>query len=236
MHTNKTVVITGTSKGIGQMLAGHFLTQGMTVYGCSRGEATITHAAYHHEQVDLRDEMQVMRWVRSIRKSSEGIDILICNAADTSANMLTAHTSAAKLNEILSINFGGTYLVCREVSKLMLLKKYGRIITFSSMSVSLHEEGTSAYTASKAAVVEFTKVLAKELAAHHITCNVIAPSVYYTDTVQETLGQEILDHALSRLTIQRALTDADICHTVDYLASPLSAQVTGQVIHLGLVS
>lgn len=218
------------------MLAGHFVQQGMTVYGCSRGEATITHPSYHHEQVDLRDEMQIMRWVRTIRRSSEGVDILICNAADTSANMLTAQTSAAKLNEILSVNFGGTYIVCREVSKLMLLRKYGRIINFSSMSVSLHEQGTSAYSASKSAVVEFSKILAREVAAHNITCNVVAPSVYYTDTVQQTLGQDILDHALRSLTIQRALTDADICHTIDYLASPLSGQVTGQVIHLGLVS
>ena len=236
MDANNVVVITGASKGIGKTLVEFYLGKGCTVHGCSRGEATISHPLYLHDQVDLTEEMQIMSWVRRIRKASQRIDVLICNAADTSANMLAASTSAQKLNQIMAVNFGGTYIACREVSKVMMLQKYGRIINVSSMSVGLHEEGTSAYSASKSAIVEFTKILAKETARFNITCNVIAPSVYLSAQVEETLGKDILDHALSRLTIQRALTDEDICHTVDYLSSPLSGQVTGQVIHLGLVA
>lgn len=235
METQQTVVITGTSKGMGKMLAAFFLAQGCRVFGCSRSAASIDNPAYTHQQLDITDEQQVMGWVRSIKRAAGRIDVLICNAADTSANKLVATTAGADLDRILQINFRGTFLVCREVTKIMMLQQYGRIINVSSMSAGLHEEGTAAYSASKSAVVEFTKVLAKEMARFQVTCNVVAPSVYLTEQVQENLGGDILKRAIEQLTIKRPLTDQDICHTVQFLAHPHSSQITGQVIYLGLV-
>jgi 3-oxoacyl-[acyl-carrier protein] reductase len=103
------------------------------------------------------------------------------------------------------------------------------------MAVGLHEEGTSAYSASKSAVVEMTKILAKELAPLGVTCNVVAPSMIMTDAV-ESLGETVIARALEKLTIKRTLTIEEIANVVLFLINPESRCVTGQVIHLGLVS
>ena len=228
------MVITGTSKGIGYGMAKHFLAQGSSVAGCSRGVATIEHDNYSHSPVDIGNEDQVRGWIRAVKKQFGRIDILVCNAGVAPANLLMAMTSGAVLIDLLRVNIAGSYYVCREVSKIMLLQRAGRIITLSSMAVGLHEEGTSAYSASKSAVVEMTKIMAKELAPAGITCNVIAPSVLMTDSV-EALGKDIVERALSRLTVKRAATIEEVCNIVGFFSSPESACVTGQVIHMGLV-
>jgi 3-oxoacyl-[acyl-carrier protein] reductase len=116
----------------------------------------------------------------------------------------------------------------------MMAAGAGRIVTISSMAVGLHEEGTSAYGAAKAAIVEMTKVLARELAPHGITANVLAPSMYPSDAFA-ALGEKVQDRARAKLTIQRTLTIAEIANVVEFFAAPESRAVTGQVIHLGLV-
>jgi 3-oxoacyl-[acyl-carrier protein] reductase len=145
-----------------------------------------------------------------------------------------AMTPGKVLEPLLRTNVSGTYYVCREVAKVMILQRSGRIITLSSMAVGLHEEGTSAYSASKSAVVEMTKILAKELAPLGITSNVIAPSMVKTEAL-EALGQGVIARALQKLTIKRTLTIEEICNVISFFAAPDSACITGQVIHMGLV-
>jgi 3-oxoacyl-[acyl-carrier protein] reductase len=79
-----------------------------------------------------------------------------------------------------------------------------------------------------------TKIMAKELAPLGITCNVIAPSMFMTDAVQD-LGGKVIEHALDKLTIKRTLTIEEICNVVSFFAAPASSCITGQVIHMGLV-
>jgi 3-oxoacyl-[acyl-carrier protein] reductase len=228
------MVITGTSKGIGNGIARHFLAHGYRVAGCSRGAATIEHDLYFHSSVDVSSEEQVRSWIRAIKSRYQRIDVLVCSAGNAPANLLMAMTSGAVLSDLLQVNIAGSFYVCREVSKVMVLQRSGRIITTSSMAVGLHEEGTSAYAASKSAIVEMTKIMAKELAPAGITCNVIAPSMLMTDAV-EKLGQEIIARALSKLTIKRTVTMEEICNIVAFFAAPQSSCITGQVIHMGLV-
>lgn len=234
MNDKPVAVITGTSKGIGLSLVYHFLELGYQVCGCSRGDAAIQDAHYYHLTLDVKDEIDVTVWVRTIKKMFGRIDVLICNAAYAPANMLLMATTGEMLDEVMSTNVKGTYLVCREVSKAMMLQKSGRIITVSSMAAGLHAEGTSAYAASKSAIVEMTKILAKEVARFGITCNVIAPSMIKTESVKK-LGDKVMEHALSQLTVKREVTMAEINNVVDFLCNPNSGCITGQVIHMGLV-
>lgn len=229
------MVITGTSRGIGRGMAEYFLQRGYRVAGCSRSPAALALDGYLHAQVDVADEVQVRSWIRSIKNTLGQIDVLVCNAGVANAATLLTMTSTEMLEEALRTNVLGTYVVCREVAKAMMRQQSGRIITFSSMAVGLHEEGTSAYAASKSAIVEMTKVLAKELAPLGVTCNVIAPSVYTTLAV-EALGEQVTAHALDRLTIKRRLTIEEICNVIAFFAAPESGCITGQVIHMGLVS
>lgn len=228
------MVVTGSSKGIGNGIAAHFLAQGYRVAGCSRGQSTIFDDNYIHTALDVSDENEVRSWIRSVKKTYKRIDVLVCNAGYAPANLLMTMTSSQVLNTLLHTNIAGSFYVCREVSKVMMLQKSGRIITISSMAVGLHEEGTSAYSASKSAIVEMTKVIAKELAPMGITCNVIAPSMLMTDAVEE-LGEEVIERALSKLTIKRSVTNQELCNVVSFFAAPESRCITGQVIHMGLV-
>lgn len=228
------IVITGTSKGIGHEVARHYLAQGWRVAGCSRGETTIDASHYLHTQVDIGDEKQVMRWIRAVKRVWGRIDVLLSNAGYAPANLLLAMTSGEVIDRLLRTNVAGNFHVCREVAKVMTLQQSGTIITISSMSVGLHEEGTAAYAASKSAIVEMTKIMAKELAPCGITCNVVAPSMLMTDAVRD-LGEGIIARALSKLTIKRALSTAEVCNVISFLAAPESRCITGQVIHMGLV-
>ena len=116
----------------------------------------------------------------------------------------------------------------------MMVAGTGRIVTVSSMAVGLHEEGTAAYAAAKSAIVEMTKILAKELAPNGITAKVVAPSMFPSDAF-EALGDAVQARARSKLTIPRMVTIEEIASVIAFFAGPDSAPITGQVIHMGLV-
>jgi 3-oxoacyl-[acyl-carrier protein] reductase len=228
------MVITGSSRGIGRGLAEQFLARGYRVAGCARGPSTLEDPAYHHTQVDVGDESAVRMWVRALRSKYGRIDVLVCNAGTAKAASLVTMTDGALLEEIVRSNVFGTFFVCREVARAMMVARAGRIVTVSSMAVGLHEEGTAAYAASKSAIVEMTKILAKELAPLGVTANVIAPSMYASDAFA-ALGEGVQKRARARLTIQRTLTIEEIANVVAFFTAPESRAVTGQVIYIGLV-
>jgi 3-oxoacyl-[acyl-carrier protein] reductase len=229
------IAITGTSRGIGLGMARHFVGLEYRVAGCSRGPTIFTAAHYLHSEVDVTDEKQVRGWIRTIKNHYDHIDIFVCNSAIVPAASLLTATSFDIADSTFRTNVMGAYLTCREAAKVMMLQRSGRIITLSSMAVGLHELGTSVYAASKSAVVEMTKILAKELAPLGITCNVIAPSVFKTSAV-ENLGEAVVKHALESLTIKREVTIEEICNVVNFFAAPESSSITGQVLYMGLVN
>ena len=231
---SRVMVITGTSRGIGRGLAEHFLAGGYEVAGCARGPSTIADPRYHHAVVDVGDESAVRKWVRELRSRYGRIDVLVCNAGTAKAASLVTMTESALLEEIVRSNLLGTFFVCREVAKAMMVAGTGRIVTISSMAVGLHEEGTAAYAAAKSAIVEMTKILAKELAPSGITANVVAPSMFASDAF-EALGEAVQQRARSKLTIPRMVTIEEIAGVIAFFAAPESAAITGQVVHMGLV-
>lgn len=228
------IVITGASRGLGRGLAEHFVNRGYRVAGCSRGASTLDHSAYSHSQLDVTDERAVQKWVRTVRREIGAIDVLVCNAGAAKAARLLTMTDGSMLDEVIRSNVYGTYFVCREVARSMMTARAGRIVTISSMAVGIHQEGTSAYGAAKAAIVEMTKVLARELAPHGITANVVAPSMYASEAF-DMLGESVQERAKGKLTLPRLLTVHEIANVVEFFAAPESRAVTGQVIHLGLV-
>ena len=235
MATRPVMMISGTSRGIGRGLAEHFVEAGYQVAGCSRGKSDLAVQGYDHSELDVTDERQIRAWVRAVRRRLGRIDVLVSNAGMVPPPTLLNLTPAATLRSALQVNVEGTFLLCREVAKVMMGQRSGRIITMSSMAVGLHDVGTAAYSASKAAVVEMTKVLARELAPVGITCNVVAPSVFPTDSLEQ-MGAEASERALASLTLPRNLEIEEIAGVVAFFAAPTSTAITGQVIHLGLVT
>lgn len=235
INNHPVMVITGTSKGIGRAMADYFVSSGYRVVGCSRGASTLNVDGYYHFQVDVGDEKQVRNWVRHIKRDFKRIDVLVCNAGLVRSALLMPVTPGEVLQTFLRTHVAGTYYVCREVSKVMISRKQGRIITVSSLSIPLHLEGTSAYSATKSAIVEMTKILAKELAPAGITCNVFSPALFITESAK-ALGKEWFERLLGKQTIKRTVTIKEICNVVSFYASPESGCITGQVINMGLVS
>jgi len=230
----RVAVVTGSSKGIGRGLALHFLQQGYRVAGCSRGEAPPLAGPYEHERVDIRSEEEVRRWISALGARHGRIDVLVNNAG-VSMPALALMSSGASAEDALRTNVMGTFLVSREVARIMLRRKWGRIINLSSIAAALHMPGTSLYAASKAAITEMSKVLAGELAPFSITVNVVAPSIVETELLA-SLGPEVVESCRQALAIKRLCTLDDISGVISFLASDAASYVTGQVLYLGYVA
>lgn len=235
MNERPVMLVTGASKGIGLGLAKHFVLLGYTVCGCSRGPAAWESDHYHHTALDVSDEPSVRKWIFQARKRANRIDALVCNAAFVPAPQLLSMTESDVWHQTMKTNLDGAFFACREAAKVMTAQRCGRIITVSSMAAALHIEGTAPYSASKSAIVEMTKVLARELASAGVTCNTVGVSMVMTDAV-DGLGDRAVKSALEQLTIKRPLRIEEVCHVVEFFCSPASASVTGQVIQLGLVT
>ena len=233
MTEEPVALVTGSSRGVGRGIAKHFLRQGYTVAGCSRGPSSLEEERYEHAIVDVGNDEQVRQWIRTVARSYGQIDVVVNNAGVGPA-ALALVTSTDLVESTFRTNFLGTFTVCREAARIMLKRKFGRIINISSMAVGLHMKGASAYVASKSAIVEFSKVLAKELGPTGITCNVVALSLVETD-MTAGLGEEVIQCYKEGLAIKRWAAIDDVCNVISFFASPASSYVTGQVIHLGFV-
>jgi 3-oxoacyl-[acyl-carrier protein] reductase len=236
MDSAKVMVITGTSRGVGRGMAEYFTGRGFVVAGCSRGDSTLSGlSGYYHSSVDVRDEQQVREWARAVKRQHGRVDVLVCNAGVVKLGAVTGMTSLAMFHEFVNGILTSTFLACREFSKLMVLQRFGRIINVSSIMTELHAAGTGAYSPAKSAVVEFTKVLARELIDTGVTCNVVSPSLVLTEA-SSAFGEEWKQKMLAMQTMQRPIDVSDLCNIVDFFAAPASYCVTGQVIHTCLVN
>jgi 3-oxoacyl-[acyl-carrier protein] reductase len=231
---SRIILITGTARGIGKKLCEYYLENGDRVFGCSRGESAIVHKQYEHFSLDITDEMAVVMMVRAIHKECGRIDILLNNAAIASMNHALL-TPAATVTKVLNTNVGGTFLLMREVGKIMSKTNTGRIVNFSSFVVAMRLEGEAIYVASKAAVEMLTRVFAKELAPFNITVNAVGPSVIQTDMVKN-VPSDSLNSLLDRQPLKSFTKVEDIINVINFFIAPESTQVTGQVIYLGGLS
>lgn len=225
------VLISGARKGIGRALAEHYLSHGHAVIGCSRKESDLRHDRYTHYCLDVADETAVQEMFSDVAAKHARLDVLINNAGIASMNHVLL-TSAMKAKEIIDTNFIGTFLMCREAARLMKKNRFGRIVNLASVATPLKLEGEAVYAASKAAVISFTQVVAKELASFGITVNAIGPTPIDTDLIK-SVPREKLDQLINLQAIKRAGTFDDVTNLIDFLIRPESDFITGQVIFLG---
>lgn len=228
---DKVILITGTRKGIGKFLSEHFLEKDYKVYGCSRGQGTIEHQNYTHFSLDITDEKAVIKMVRDVNKMERRIDILINNAGIASMNhtLLTPLSTSKKLT---NTNFHGTFVISREVSKIMVKHKTGRIVNFTTVASPLNLEGEAIYASSKAAVEKLTQIMAKELGEFGITVNAIGPTPIYTDLIR-TVPKNKIDELIEQQAVKRMGNYDDVVNVIDFFIDDKSNFITGQLIYLG---
>ncbi|WP_096020499.1 SDR family NAD(P)-dependent oxidoreductase [Campylobacter lanienae] len=224
------IIITGTSKGIGNALAKLYLDEGHTIIGCSKSKPNITHANYHHYAIDATDEKSVIDMIRDIGRKFK-IDILINNIGTASLNHI-ATTNLDLVDELYRVNFKTTFLFTKEVAKIMLKHRQGSIINISTIAVPLSLEGEAVYASMKSAIEKFTQISAKEFGYYGIRINALGISLTKTD-LTKTLPKDKIDNILSKLIIKDYCEFQDIKNTIDFLTSDKSRLITAQTIYLG---
>lgn len=228
---SKVILITGTSKGIGKALSQYYLDKGFYVIGCSRAEGSIAHENYRHHSLEVNDEKSVISMVRNTKKEFGRIDILLNNAGIASMNHFIT-TSLSSVEKIFSTNFMGTFLFTREVSKVMMKQKFGRVVNYTTVASALRLEGEAIYAASKAAIENLTQTISKELAPFNITVNAIGPTPVKTDLIK-AVPKDKIDELLQKQAIKRFGEVDDIKNVIDFFIDEKSDFITGQIIYLG---
>lgn len=231
MASQEVMLITGTRKGIGKFLVHYYTNKGYKVIGCSRGTFEEKIENYEHFSCDVTDEKEVSKWIKEIKKIYGRLDIVINNAGIASMNHFLL-TPTKTVQKVLNTNLIGTFNVCREAGKLMARQNYGRIVNFTTVAVPLNIEGESIYAASKSAIATFTKVIGKELAQYHITCNTIGPSPIATDLIR-AVPKEKIDKLVEHMSIKRLGKFEDVANVIDFFIKKESDYITGQTIYLG---
>jgi len=225
------MVITGTRKGIGKELAEYYLRKGNVVAGCSRSSTSINQPNYTHYQLDIADEKLAVKMIRDVYKRHRKIDVLLNNAGIASMNHLIL-TPIETAHRVFDTNFFGSFIFLREITKIMIKRKHGRIVNFSTVAVPLKLEGEAIYAASKSAVETLTKIAAKELGKFSITINAVGPTPVQTDLIK-SVPKEKINNLLNRQAICRFGKFSDIINVVDFFIDDKSNFITGQTIFLG---
>jgi len=234
MFTDKVIIVTGASRGVGFEIARHFLSHKAVVIGFSKGQSTIVHECYYHFSVDIAKPEEISMTFKKIGKQFKTVDILINNAA-----ILTSQYSlimpVKNAVDMVNVNLLGTFFVSREAAKLMRKNLYGRIINISSMAVSLEPAGDSIYAASKVGIQTLANVMAKEYSSMNITCNTIAITAIETDMLKQhsPTAQVKIQEIVSNLPIPRMAKIDDILNVIDFYCAKRSSYITAQTIYLG---
>lgn len=237
---NQTAVVTGGTRGIGKAIALRFAQEGASVAICGtnpeKGQETLLELQAHLSgdqkaafyQVDVASGTQVEKTMAQIYADFGHIEILVNNAGITRDNLLM-RLSEEDWNSVLDTNLKSVYLTCRAVIRTMMKARQGKIINISSVVGLTGNAGQTNYAASKAGMIGFTKSLAQEAASRGINVNCVAPGFTETD-MTGALNEKQKEGILAQVPMQKMGTPQDIANAVLFLASPLAAYITGQVL------
>lgn len=240
--TGKVVLVTGSSQGIGAVIAAEFAKHHAVVVVNYPTEKELPSAQTVLDsllpvspssialQADVRFAESVERMIQSIIQQFGKIDILVNNAGITKDQLLI-RMSDAEWQSVIDINLTGTFQCSRAVIREMMKKRYGRIISISSIIGLTGNAGQANYSASKAGIIGLTKTIAREYGSRNITANCIAPG-YIKTPMTDQLAENVKQAFLEKVYIKRFGLPADIANAALFLASDLADYMTGQVLVL----
>lgn len=238
MLKDKIVFVTGASRGIGKAIALEMAKNGADVAICysSDGEAaeavcTEIHALGRDAQAyrcDVSDYQQCSDTVKAAIAHFGRLDVLVNNAGITKDNLLLM-MKEEEFDRVIATNLKGAFNMMKHVGAHFLKRKQGTIINIASVSGMMGNAGQANYAAAKAGLIGLTKTAARELAARGITCNAIAPGFITTDMTQQLTDKQ-RENIIATIPLKRMGQPEDIAHLAVFLASPLAAYITGEVI------
>jgi 3-oxoacyl-[acyl-carrier protein] reductase len=237
---NKTVLITGASRGIGKGIATVFAEHGANVvftYSSSVDAANALETKLQTMGVQAKgyqsnaaDFTQAQELVENVLADFSTIDVLINNAGITKDNLLMRITEE-DFDKVIEVNLKSVFNLTKAVQRSMLKQRQGSIINMSSVVGVKGNAGQSNYAASKAGIIGFSKSVALELGSRNIRCNVIAPGFIETEMTAQ-LSEDVVAGWRAGIPLKRGGTPNDVANACVFLASDLSSYITGQVINV----
>lgn len=233
---DKVAVVTGAGRGIGRGVALAYARMGADVACVSRTEENSAKAAAEVEAlgrrawavaVDVSDTAAVDTAVGKILDEAGRVDILVNNAGVTRDNLLM-RMSEEEWDTVINTNLKGAFNFTKALTRPFIKQRSGRIINIASVIGLIGNAGQCNYAASKAALIGFTKSVAKELAPRGITANAIAPGFIETD-MTAALDDKVREGIIGNVPLGRFGSPDDIAHTAVFLALEASGYITGQV-------
>lgn len=232
---SKTILITGSSRGIGRKIAESFLKNGSKVIGISKEPnriKIINNKNYKHYFCDLSKTNEVIKTLNLITKEVKSLDILINNAGITKESVKSIKKNIEYFNQTIKINLTAAYLFSiMAVTKIKKNKKGGTIINMSSIGGELGFPNNPAYQSSKSGLIGLTRSFARDYGKFKINCNVVLPGYFKTDMNKKSLSNKKKIIQREDLTMLGRWGEInELVGTVLFLASNSAKYITGQKI------
>jgi 3-oxoacyl-[acyl-carrier protein] reductase len=239
MLQGQIALVTGASRGIGQAVALELGKQGATVVGTATSQAGADNISGYLSQagikgaglaLNVKDAAQIEQVLQAIRAQFGEISVLVNNAGITRDNLLM-RMKEEEWDDIMDTNLKSVFRLSQAVLRAMMKARYGRIISIASVVGTMGNAGQTNYAAAKAAIIGFSKSLAREVGSRNITVNCVAPGFIDTDMTR-ALSEEQRNDLLGHIPLGRLGTVQDISASVAFLASPQAGYVTGTTMHV----
>ena len=238
--TDKIVLVTGASRGIGKAIALAFAKEGATVvvnYAGNQQAAEDTLAQIQAlgadgmlYQCDVSDFSAAETMVKDVKEKYGAIDVLVNNAGITRDGLLM-RMKEADWDAVMNTNLKGVFNCTKAATKFMMKQKSGSIINISSVVGLMGNAGQTNYAAAKAGIIGFTKAAAKEFASRGIRVNAIAPGFIETE-MTDVLPESVKEGMIQSIPLGRMAKAEEVADGVVFLASDKAKYITGQVLNI----
>lgn len=233
---DKVCVVTGAAQGIGNAIARNMLAEGAVVYGCDLREGSMEglekeNPAFHALYFDVSDAAAAKAAMMAVKKQEGRIDVLVNNAGVV-FNKKIGMIVREETELMFRINVIAVIELTQLVSRIMARTGGGSIVNIASVTAVLGSAGQSAYSATKGAIISFTKSAAKELAPQGVRVNAVAPGIVKTERFEELYeaSGDKIDARIGRIALGRLGLPEDIARACSFLASDNASYISGQIL------